>query len=122
MNIFFVFEDGSLATPPLGGTILAGITRDSIITLARDMGLMVREEPYAIEQWHADAESGRLTEAFACGTAAVVTAIGSVKRAEGSFAIGGQSVGPVTQRIRERLVAIQRGQAPDPHDWIEEIA
>jgi branched-chain amino acid aminotransferase len=122
MNIFFVFEDGSLATPPLGGTILAGITRDSIITLARDMGLNVREEPYAIEQWHADAESGRLTEAFACGTAAVVTAIGSVKGADGAFAIGGQSVGPVTQRIRARLVAIQRGQAPDPHGWIEEIA
>ena len=65
------------------------------------MGLTVREEPYAIEQWRADAESGRLTEAFACGTAAVVTAIGSVKSAEGGFAIGGQSVGPVTQRIRE---------------------
>jgi branched-chain amino acid aminotransferase len=122
MNIFFVFEDGSLATPPLGGTILAGITRDSIITLARDMGLTVREEPYAIEQWRADAESGRLTEAFACGTAAVVTAIGSVKSAEGGFAIGGQSVGPVTQRIRETLVAIQHGAAPDPHHWIEEIA
>jgi len=122
MNIFFVFEDGSLATPPLGGTILPGITRDSIITLARDMGLTVREEPYAIEQWQADAESGRLTEAFACGTAAVVTAIGSVKGAESGFAIGGQSVGPVTQRIRERLVAIQRGQAPDPHHWVEEIA
>lgn len=122
MNIFFVFEDGSVATPPLGGTILAGITRDSIITLARDMGLNVREEPYSIEQWHDDAESGRLTEAFACGTAAVVTAIGSVKRAEGGFAIGGQSVGPVTQRIRERLVAIQRGQAPDPHGWVEEVA
>ena len=122
MNIFFVFEDGSLATPPLGGTILAGITRDSIITLARDMGLTVREQPYAIEQWRADAESGRLTEAFACGTAAVVTAIGSVKGAEGGFAIGGQSVGPVTQRLRERLVAIQRGRVPDPHHWIEEIA
>ena len=122
MNIFFVFEDGSLATPPLAGTILPGITRDSIITLARDMGLTVREEPYAIEQWQADAESGRLTEAFACGTAAVVTAIGSVKGADGGFLIGGQSVGPVTQRIRERLVAIQRGQEPDPHAWVEEIA
>ena len=122
MNIFFVFDDGSLATPPLSGTILAGITRDSIITLARGMGLTVREEPYAIEQWRADAESGRLTEAFACGTAAVVTAIGSVKGAEGAFSIGGQSIGPVTQRIRERLVAVQRGRAPDPHHWVEEIA
>ncbi len=122
MNIFFVFDDGSLATPPLGGTILAGITRDSIITLARDMGLTVREEPYSIEQWRADATSGHLTEAFACGTAAVITAIGSVEGAEGGFSIGGQSVGPVTQRLRESLVAIQHGTAPDPHHWIEEIA
>jgi len=122
MNIFFVFDDGSLATPPLSGTILAGITRDSIITLARGMGLTVREEPYAIEQWRADAESGRLTEAFACGTAAVVTAIGSVTGTEGGFAIGGQSVGPVTQRLRQALVAIQRGQAPDPHNWVEALA
>ena len=122
MNIFFVFDDGSLATPPLAGTILHGITRDSILTLARDLGLAVREEPYSIEQWEADAKSGRLTEAFACGTAAVLTAIGSVKSTDGAFAIGGQSIGPLTQRIRERLVAIQRGQAADPHGWIEELS
>jgi branched-chain amino acid aminotransferase len=121
MNIFFVFEDGSMATPPLTGTILPGITRDSILTLARDRGMNVREEPYAIEQWEADARSGRLTEAFACGTAAVVTPIGSVKSAEGDFTIGGQSAGPLTQRIRQSLVAIQRGQAPDPYGWIEEL-
>jgi len=122
MNVFFVFDDGTLVTPPLGGTILPGITRDSLITLARDMGLTVREEPYSIEQWRADAESGRLTEAFACGTAAVVTPIGSVKGADGGFTIGGQSIGPVTQRLRSALVNIQRGTAPDPHGWVEEIA
>jgi branched-chain amino acid aminotransferase len=122
MNIFFVFDDGSLATPPLTGTILPGITRDSILTLARDQGIAVREEPYAIDQWQADATSGRLTEAFACGTAAVVTPIGSVRSAEGGFAIGGQSTGPLTQRIRESLVGIQRGQAPDPHNWVEEFS
>jgi branched-chain amino acid aminotransferase len=122
MNIFFVFDDGSMVTPPLTGTILPGITRDSILTLARDQGIAVREEPYSIEQWRADAESGRLTEAFACGTAAVVTPIGSVRGAEGGFTIGGQSSGPLTQRIRASLVAIQRGAAPDPYGWIEEIA
>jgi branched-chain amino acid aminotransferase len=122
MNVFFVFEDGSLQTPPLGGTILAGITRDSLIQLARDEGLTVREEPYSIEQWQADAQSGRLTEAFACGTAAVVTAIGSVKSAQGSFSIGGQSVGPLTQRLRARLVDIQRGRAADPHNWVHRVA
>ena len=81
----------------------------------------MREERYSLNQWRADAASGRLTEAFACGTAAVVTAIGSVTGTDGGFSIGGQSVGPVTQRIRETLVAIQRGTAPDPNDWIEEI-
>lgn len=121
MNIFFVFDDGSMVTPPLTGTILPGITRDSLITIARDMGITVREERYAIEQWRADAESGRLTEAFACGTAAVVTPIGSVKSAEGGFTIGGQSAGPLTQRLRAALVEIQRGQAPDPYGWVEQI-
>ncbi|MGC7974445.1 aminotransferase class IV, partial [Salmonella enterica] len=85
MNIFFVFDDGSIATPPLTGTILPGITRDSLLTLARDMGLNVREEPYAIDQCRADAQSGRLLEAFACGTAAVVTPIGTMKMRDGAF-------------------------------------
>jgi branched-chain amino acid aminotransferase len=121
MNIFFVFDDGSLQTPPLAGTILAGITRDSIIRLARDMGVAVREEPYSIEQWQADARSGRLTEAFACGTAAVVTAIGNVRGADGGFAIGDRSTGPVTQRLRSALVDIQRGRSPDPYNWVEQV-
>lgn len=122
MNVFFVFDDGTLATPPLStGTILAGITRDSILTIARDMGLTVREEPYSIEQWAADAQSGRLTEAFACGTAAVITAIGSVRGTAMDFTIGGQSVGPITRRLRERLVGIQHGTVADPHNWIETV-
>jgi branched-chain amino acid aminotransferase len=121
MNIFFVFDDGSLVTPPLGGTILAGITRDSLLQLARDMGLTAREERYSLDEWRADAASGRLTEAFACGTAAVVTPIGAVKSADGDFTIGGQSVGPLTQRLRGALVAIQRGEAPDPHGWVEQL-
>jgi len=121
MNVFFVFEDGSIQTPPLSGTILAGITRDSLIRLARDAGLEVREERYSIDRWREDAESGRLTEAFACGTAAVVTPIGSVKSADGRFSIGGQSVGPVTQRLRSALVDIQRGRAPDPYSWVQPV-
>lgn len=119
MNVFFVFDDGTLQTPPLTDTILAGVTRDSLLTLARDMGLTVREELYSIEQWEADAKSGRLTEAFACGTAAVVTPIGSVRSAEGEFTIGGQSTGPLTIRLRSALVDIQRGAAPDPYNWIQ---
>lgn len=121
MNIFFVFNDGSLQTPPLDGTILRGVTRDSLVTLARDMGLEVREENYSIEQLKADAESGRLTEAFACGTAAVVTPIGRVKGKDGEFTIGGQSIGPLTLRLRSALVDIQRGVAPDPYGWVEHL-
>jgi branched-chain amino acid aminotransferase len=117
MNVFFVFDDGSLSTPPLTGTILPGITRDSILQLARDQGIAVREEPYALDQWRADAESGRLTEAFACGTAAVVTPIGSVVGADGRFTIGSGGTGQLTQRMLDSLTAIQRGHLPDPYGW-----
>lgn len=121
MNVFFVFDDGSIQTPPLDGTILHGVTRDSLLRLARDTGINVREERYSIEQWKTDAESGRLTEAFACGTAAVVTPIGRVKGVDGEFSIGGQSSGPLTMRLRSALVDIQRGISPDPYGWIHEI-
>jgi branched-chain amino acid aminotransferase len=121
MNLFFVFDDGSIQTPPLG-TILPGITRDSLLTLARAEGLTVREEAYAIDQWQADAESGRLTEAFACGTAAVVTPVGSVTGANGSFTMGAGGPGQTTQRLKDKLVGIQRGTAPDPHGWVQRIA
>ena len=121
MNIFFVFDDGSIATPPLTGTILPGITRDSIITLARDMGLTVREEPYAIEQWRADAESGRLTEAFACGTAAVVTPIGQSEARRWRLhdrRPGGP--GQVTRSAsRQRSSTSSAASAPDPHGWVD---
>jgi branched-chain amino acid aminotransferase len=123
MNIFFVFNDGTMVTPPLGGTILPGITRDSVLTLARDMGVEIREERYAIDQWRADAGSGRLTEAFACGTAAVVTPIGTVREPQGAFTIGdAQAAGPLTARIKNALVAIQRGTAPDPHGWVRRLS
>ena len=118
MNLFFVFDDGSMITPPLGGTILPGITRDSLLVLATEEGLSVREEPYSIDQWRADAASGRLVEAFACGTAAVVTAVGKVAGRDGEFLIGSGGPGQMTHRLRARLVAIQRGEAPDPHGWM----
>ncbi len=121
MNLFFVFEDGSLQTPPLSGTILPGITRDALLTLARDEGLTVREAPYAIDQWRADAESGTLTESFACGTAAVVTPVGSVTTDQGKFMIGAGGPGQTTQRLRDRLVSIQRGTAVDPYGWVQRI-
>ncbi len=121
MNIFFVFDDGTLSTPPLGGTILAGITRDSLIQLARDQGLTVREEPYAIDQCRADAESGRLREAFACGTAAVVTSIGRMTLGDSEFTIGSGGPGQTTGRLRRALIDIQHGASTDPHGWVERI-
>lgn len=121
MNVFFVFNDGTMQTPPLTGTILPGITRDSLMTLAREEGLTVREAPYSVDQWRADAKSGRLTEAFACGTAAVVTPIGRIASTAGEFKIGAGGPGQTTMRIKQRLVDIQRGVAPDRHGWVSRI-
>jgi branched-chain amino acid aminotransferase len=78
----------------------------------------VPEERYSIDQWRADAESGRLLETFACGTAAVVTPVGKVAGRDGEFTIGSGGAGQVTTRLRERLVAIQRGIAEDKHGWV----
>ena len=121
MNLFFVFEDGRMVPPPLGDTILAGITRDSILTLAREEGLDVVEERYAIDQWRADAESGKLVETLACGTAAVVTPVGKVTAEDYSFEIGSGGPGQLTQKLRERLVGIQTGTVEDRHGWITKL-
>jgi branched-chain amino acid aminotransferase len=121
MNVFFVFDDGALMTPPLSGTILPGVTRDSIITLARKEGRTVREERYSIAQWRADAASGKLREVFACGTAAVVSAIGKIKSANGDIVIGDGTGGPITAALKARLVGIQRGDIPDTEGWVRRI-
>ncbi len=121
MNLFFVMDDGRLITPPLTGTILPGITRQSIMTLAREEGLTVSEELYSIDQWKTDANSGALRETFACGTAAVVTPVGTVKSSTGSFDVGSGGPGQMTEKLRSRLVDIQRGNAPDPHGWVKRL-
>jgi len=118
MNLFFVFDDGTMLTPPLGGTILPGITRDSIITLAREQGLKVREERYGLDMWQHDAESGRLVETFACGTAAVVTPVGRVAGREVDFTIGSGGPGQLTGQLKAKLVDIQRGAAEDRYGWV----
>ena len=121
MNICFVYDDGTLVTPPLSGTILPGITRDSIMTLAGDNGLKVIERPYGFDEWRADAASGTLREAFACGTAAVITPIGTVKYPDGEFTIGDGTAGPVTNDLRQQLVDIQRGRVPDRYGWVHKV-
>ena len=118
MNLYFAFDDGSLITPPLTGTILPGITRDSIMQLAREEGLEVREERYSLDQWRNDAASGKLIEAFACGTAAAVTPVGKIAGHDGEFTVGSGGPGQLTERLKARLVAIQRGEAADTHGWV----
>jgi len=120
MNIFFVMDDKTIITPPLG-TILPGITRASIMKLARESGYTVNETPYSFDQWKSDAASGRLREAFACGTAAVIAGIGTVKYPEGTFAIGNSGDGEVTGELRSKLVGIQRGTVSDTHGWMRTI-
>jgi branched-chain amino acid aminotransferase len=122
MNIFFVMDDGSVITPPLTGTILPGITRDSIIEIARSLNIQIKEGPYSLDQWRADAKSGRLREAFACGTAAVVAGIGEVVTPSGSFRIGEGVTGPVSQQLKARLIGIQRGTIEDARGWIRRVS
>jgi branched-chain amino acid aminotransferase len=121
MNVFFVMDDGTLVTPPLGGTILPGVTRLSLITLAQEQGLKVEERLYAFDQWREDAASGRVKEVFACGTAAVISAIGNVRYPGGAFTIGDGEKGPVTQRLYDQLTGIQRGKIKDSHGWVQRV-
>lgn len=124
MNLCFVFGSGANArvvTPELSGALLPGITRDSLLTLAADLGYGVEERRISTEEWEKKNESGELTEVFACGTAAVITPVGSVKHADGEFSIAGGGTGEVTMRLRDALTRIQRGTAPDTHGWLTRL-
>jgi branched-chain amino acid aminotransferase len=119
MNLFLVAADGTLITPQLSGTILEGVTRDSLITLARDAGRKVEERRVSFDEWRDGVASGKISEAFACGTAAVVTPIGRVRWSGGELVMGdGQTIGPVVAELRQALVDIQFGRAPDRHGWL----
>jgi branched-chain amino acid aminotransferase len=122
MNIMFVMNDQSIITPPLDGSILPGITRDSLIALAGEAGYRVREERYSFEQWEEDNRSGALKEAFACGTAAVITPIGEVRSRKGNFVIGNGAGGEVARMLKEKLVGIQYGRVADTHGWLQRLA
>jgi branched-chain amino acid aminotransferase len=127
--------------PPLTGTLLPGITRDSLLRLAPDLGVTARQERISIEQWQAQCASGDLTEVFACGTAAVITPVGRVRGKSAEWLIGdgttgpvtarqGESEewviadgepGPVTMRLRRELIGIQYGRNPDPFGWVHKV-
>jgi branched-chain amino acid aminotransferase len=121
MNVFVVYDDGTLVTPPLNGSILPGITRDSLIALAERAGRKVVERPISMSDWRAEATSGRIREAFACGTAAVITPIGTVRAPAGDFTMGDGGSGEVTTALRQELVDIQRGRAEDPFGWVHRV-
>jgi branched-chain amino acid aminotransferase len=124
MNLFFVYGFGSSArimTPALTGTLLPGITRDSLLHLAPQLGVPAVEGRISTDQWRSDSASGELTEVFACGTAAVITPVGKVKGPGGEWLIGDGSPGPVTMRLRDELLGLQYGQRPDPFGWIHKV-
>jgi branched-chain amino acid aminotransferase len=118
MNVFFLRGD-TLITPPLTGTLLAGITRDSILKLAPTLRIQVREERIGWDELLAQVKSGQVTEAFACGTAAVITGIESFVLENGDEAqVGNGQCGPVTHRLFDALRSIQYGLSKDPFGWM----
>lgn len=121
MNLFFVLDDGTLVTPELTGSILEGVTRDTLLTLARGLGYTVEERRVDIEEWRKGVASGRVTEVFACGTAAVITPVGRLKWRGGEVVTGDGGTGPVTARLRATLLDIQQGRVPDTHGWLHPI-
>src|SRR3954451_8131033 len=120
MNLYFVYADGHIVTPETSGTILEGITRDSIVELCGKLGHPVEERRFSIDEWREGVTSGRITEVFACGTAAVVTPVGTLKWRGGQVG-DGDTTGPVTQRIRTALVDIQYGRAEDTFGWMHRV-
>ncbi|HET57383.1 MAG TPA: branched-chain amino acid aminotransferase [Deltaproteobacteria bacterium] len=115
-NIFFVL-DGTLVTPPLGGTILPGVMRDSIMRLARSWDMNVEERRLSMDDLIESLNTGRLTEVFASGTAAVVSPVGLIRYRDRDHEINGGSVGPVTRRLYDEILKIQYGEGDDPFEW-----
>ncbi|MBK7821740.1 MAG: branched-chain amino acid aminotransferase [Tessaracoccus sp.] len=121
MNLFAVTTAGELITPELTDTILEGVTRSAILQLARDAGLSVVERRIALDELLAGIDDGTVTEVFACGTAAVITPVASLKNTGGRHVVGSGDPGPVTLDLRTALTEIQYGLRPDPHGWTHRI-
>ncbi|MFO7784877.1 MAG: branched-chain amino acid aminotransferase [Thermodesulfobacteriota bacterium] len=116
MNIFFVIND-EVITAPLNGSILPGITRDSVIHILKDWGVKVSERPLAIDEITAAAENGGLKEAFGAGTAAVISPVGQLTYKGRDFSVAGGRMGELSQRLYDEIVAIQYGEKDDPYGW-----
>lgn len=121
MNLFFVYEDGLLVTPA-SESILEGITKASLIDMATDLGHEVSERPFTIQEWKDGAASGRITEVFACGTAAVISPVGRLAWKDGEINTSPNGkAGPITQTLRRALVDLQYGRAEDTRGWMHQI-
>src|SRR6201994_208442 len=124
MNLFFVLGSGGsarLVTPELSGSLLPGITRNSLLQLATDAGFAVEERKIDVDEWQKKAAAGEITEVFACGTAAVITPVSHVKYGESEFTIGDGESGEVTMALRDTLTGIQRGTFADTHGWMSKL-
>ena len=121
MNVYLITSDNELVTPELTGSILEGVTRDSILTLAADFGLTPIERRIAISDLLDGLASGTVTELFACGTAAVITPIGMLKNDTGSYPVGSGESGETTLALRQKLLDIQYGRAKDTYGWLRRI-
>ena len=124
MNLMFVYGSGDSAeivTPELSGSLLPGITRESLLQVAQDLGYKVTERRITAEEWQRDAESGAMSEAFACGTAAVITPVGHVMGDSADFQVNGNEAGEITMALREHLTGIQRGAVEDTHGWLHTL-
>ncbi|HWB65283.1 MAG TPA: branched-chain amino acid aminotransferase [Mycobacteriales bacterium] len=119
MNLWLVMDDGTLVTPELTGTILEGVTRDALATLARDLGHDVEERRIDIDEWRKGVDTGSITEAFACGTAAVITSVGKLKWRDGEVAMSADT--PVASTLRQRLIDLQYGRSPDTYGWLHHV-
>lgn len=124
MNLYFVYgsgENAKIRTPELTGTLLPGITRESLLTVAADLGYDAETARISVEDWQADVASGAITEVFACGTAAVITPVGTVKSATAEWVHGDGTPGPITMQLREALTGIQSGTRADTHNWMHKL-
>jgi len=120
MNVFFAIGD-ELVTPALEGSILPGITRDSVLTLARNWGLKVSERRLSIDEVAEQYDKGQLREVFGSGTAAVISPVGRLVWNDKDMAINGGRIGALSQRFYDTLTGIQYGTLPDPYGWIEPV-
>jgi branched-chain amino acid aminotransferase len=120
MNVVLVYSDGTLVTPA-SDSILEGVTLDSILQLTRDRGHRVEQRPVSLDEWKAGVASGDIVEAFACGTAAVVTPIAQLKGRDFSIGSADAPAGELTMSLRQELTDIQYGRADDKHGWLTRL-